>query len=143
MLAQGYCIDFFGPTDFLGYEPPKGSEATVGRTAGTSLLVKLFGGPVDQKRELARDASPVTWVSKDSAPLYIEQGTNDPLVPHSQSERLAARYRAAGAEVTLDIIPGAGHGGAQFLNAARVGKLLAFLNKHVGRVRQVGATQGK
>lgn len=95
-------------------------------------LVKLLGGPVDQKRDLARDASPVTWVSKESAPLYIEQGTRNPLVPFNQSERLAAKYRKAGVEVTLDLIPGAGHGGTEFLNQARVAKLLAFLNKHVG-----------
>lgn len=125
-------IDFFGPADFPGYEPPKGSEASVGRSEASSLLFKLFGGPVDQKRGLARDASPVTWVSKNSAPLYIEQGTKDPLVPFNQSERLAEKYRAAGVEVTLDLIPGAGHGSPEFLTGERVVKLLTFLNKHVG-----------
>lgn len=125
-------IDFFGPTDFPGYQPPKGSEAAVGRSEGSSLLVKLLGGPVEAKKDLARDASPVTWVSRDSAPLYIEQGTKDPLVPVSQSERLAEKYRKAGAEVTLDIVSGAGHGGPEFLDADRITKLLAFLNKHVG-----------
>ena len=46
-----------------------------------SVIAQLFGGTVSQKLELAKRASPVTWVTKDAAPLLIMQGTKDPLVP--------------------------------------------------------------
>jgi acetyl esterase/lipase len=124
-------IDFFGPTDLVGYQPPTDAPA-IQRTGKDSFLVKLFGGPVDEKLELARKASPVTWVSKESAPLFIMQGTVDPLVGLEQSQRLADKYKAAGVEVTLDVVEGGGHGGPQFWADERPKHILEFLERHLG-----------
>jgi acetyl esterase/lipase len=122
-------IDWFGPADFPGYDANL-PTATVQRENPDSVLAQLFGGPVSQKLELAKRASPVTWVTKQSAPLLILQGTDDPLVPLDQSERLAKKYREAGATVVLEVIEGAGHGGPQFTTVERLKLMFEFLTKY-------------
>ena len=101
------------------------------RSGTDSIFVRLLGAPIEQKIALARRASPVTWVTKDSAPLYIMHGTADPFVPLDQSQRLADKLKAAGVEVTLDVVTGGGHGGPQFWAEDRPQRLVDFLNRHL------------
>jgi acetyl esterase/lipase len=122
-------IDWFGPADFLAYDPAL-SDASVQRENPDSVLAQLFGGPLSQKVDLAKRASPVTWVTKSAAPLLIMQGTKDPLVPLDQSQRLYDKLKAAGADVTLDIIEGAGHGGPQFSTVEKLTEIMQFLTRH-------------
>jgi acetyl esterase/lipase len=123
-------IDFYGPTDFPGFVPPSDIPA-VQRTGDQSLLTKLFGGPITEKMELAKKASPVAWVNKDTAPLFILHGTKDPLVPVSQSTEMDEKMKAAGVEVLLDVIEGAGHGGKEFFSDDRPKRMVEFLDKHL------------
>ncbi|MEI9898674.1 MAG: alpha/beta hydrolase [Chthoniobacter sp.] len=122
-------VDWFGPADFPAYDPNLPTPM-VQRENPDSVIAQLFGGPVSQKLELAQRASPVTWVTKDAAPLLIMQGTKDPLVPFDQSQRLADKLKAAGADVTLDLIEGAGHGGPQFTTPEKLKLIFEFLAKH-------------
>ncbi|MEP6671582.1 MAG: alpha/beta hydrolase [Chthoniobacter sp.] len=122
-------LDWFGPSDFPAYDPDL-PEPMVQRENPESVIALLFGGPVSQKLELAKRASPVTWVTKDAAPLLIMQGTKDPLVPFDQSQRLYDKLKAAGADVTLDVIEGAGHGGPQFTTEEKLKLMFNFLAKH-------------
>ena len=122
-------IDWFGPADFPGYDAGLPTPS-VQRENPDSVLAQLFGGPVSQKLELAKRASPVTWVTKQSVPLLIMQGTKDPLVPLDQSERLAKKYQEAGATVVLDVLEGAGHGGPQFTSVEKLKLIFGFLQKH-------------
>jgi len=122
-------LDWFGPADFPAYDPDLPTPM-VQRENPESVIALLFGGPVSQKLELAKRASPVTWVTKDAAPLLIMQGTKDPLVPLDQSQRLYNKLKEAGAEVTLDVIEGAGHGGPQFTTAEKLKLIFEFLAKH-------------
>jgi acetyl esterase/lipase len=122
-------IDWFGPADFPAYDPNL-SNPLVQRENPDSVIAKLLGGPVSQKLELAKRASPITWVTKDVCPLLIMQGTNDPLVPLDQSQRFADKLKEVGANVTLDIIDGAGHGGPQFVTVDKLKMIFEFLTKH-------------
>lgn len=122
-------IDWFGPTDLPAYDPNLPTPA-VQRENPDSLMAKLVGGPVSEHLELAKRASPITWVTKDAAPLLIMQGTKDELVPVDQSQRFADRLKEAGATVTLDIIEGAGHGGPAFTTQEKLKLILEFLTKH-------------
>ena len=123
-------IDFFGPADFPGWKAPT-AEPIVQRTGADSVLVQLFGGSIDEKLDLARRASPITWVSKDSAPLYIVHGNEDPLVGVDQSMTLRAKYKAAGVEVLTDIINHGGHGGPAFFSGDLPVRRAEFLSRHL------------
>lgn len=123
-------IDFYGPTDFLAFLPPS-KDANEPPQQGRPLLNQLFGGPLTQKVELARKASPVSWVNKHTAPLFILHGTKDSLVPTSQSTELCEKMQSAGVEVKLDVIDGAGHGGQEFFSADRPQQMVDFLERHL------------
>ena len=77
--------------------------------ADDSFEAHLLGGPIGQRLDLARAASPVTYVHDASPPFLLQHGENDTWVPHDQSVRLAASLRAAGGSVELEIVPGADH----------------------------------
>jgi len=123
-------IDFYGPTDFLAFKPI-GQEADEQSKTGHPLLKKLLGGPLTEKAELAKKASPVSWVNAHTAPLFILHGTKDPLVPTSQSTELYEKMQTAGVEVKLDVIDGAGHGGKEFFAADKPQQMVEFLEKHL------------
>lgn len=100
--VQAVC-DWYGPTDFTKFPDAAGLSTN-------SMIHKLFGGSVGEKRDLAVLASPVTHVTPDDPPFLIQQGDKDPLVPVAQSEALDAALKARGVPVEIMIVPGAGHG---------------------------------
>jgi acetyl esterase/lipase len=77
--------------------------------ATDSFEAHLLGGPIGQHFDLARAASPVTYVHSGSPPFLLQHGEDDTWVPHSQSVHLAEALRAAGGSVELEIVPGADH----------------------------------
>lgn len=123
-------IDYYGPTDFVTWQPAS-DDPMIQRGGKGSCLEQLFGGPTDEKLALAKQASPVTWVTKGDAPLLVLHGTEDPLVKVRQSELLVADYKEAGVEVELDVIEGAGHGGPRFSEAPRRSRIHEFLKRHL------------
>ena len=120
-------VDFFGPTDFLNYgQMPAGTL-----NAADSAVTQLLGGPVATHQVLARNASPLYFVTRDAAPFLIIHGDRDPLVPLQQSQELQAALQKAGVENTLRVIPGGGHGGGGF-STPEIHKLIVdFLNRHL------------
>src|SRR5205807_885475 len=71
---------------------------------------KLLGGPVQERKELAAKANPITYASPEGPPFLILHGDKDPLVPYRQSQMLHDALKAAGVDSTLVIVPGAEHG---------------------------------
>jgi acetyl esterase/lipase len=88
----------------------------------------LVGGPIRDHRDLARSASPVTHAHRGAPPILLQHGDRDTWVPVEQSVALADALRAAGAPVTLEIVPGAEHffEGADDIEAI-YGRAVAFL----------------
>lgn len=88
----------------------------------------LLGGPVEERQEAARAASPVTHVSKDDAAFLIVHGTADGTVPLEQAEIPYAALKKAGVDATFVKIEGGGHGigGPEVLNRVR-----AFFEKQL------------
>jgi acetyl esterase/lipase len=118
-------VDWFGPADM----------ATMGKQAdkpGTPVA-QLIGGPVQENREKARKASPLTYVGKDSAPFLIMHGDKDYTVPLSQSEVLAEALKKAGVEVNLVVVAGNGHGGPGFNSPENRKVIEDFFAKHLGK----------
>lgn len=121
-------IDCYGPIDFEHY----GDGPNPGiRDDRRGTVTKLLGGPIKDKLDLARRASPITHVQKDAAPFLILQGDADPLVPVQQSQLIDTKLKELGVESTLKILPGADHGGPQFQSTETVGWIEAFLAKHL------------
>jgi acetyl esterase/lipase len=94
-------VAFFGPTDFLADDIP---EQVVG------LVDDLVGATREEKPELRKAASPVTYVSSGDAPTLIYQGTKDVLVPHTQAYKMADALSKAGVPGRVELLLGAGHG---------------------------------
>ncbi|MCX5658703.1 MAG: alpha/beta hydrolase [Planctomycetota bacterium] len=127
--VQAVC-DWFGPTLFDVKDLPVA-------VAGNEMVVKLLGGPIYEKRELAQLASPALQVTPTAAPFLIVHGEKDPIVPLFQSQVFANRLKAAGVEATFEAIPEAGHGGAAFLTPERRGRIVDFFSRHL-RPAQTG-----
>lgn len=109
--VQAVC-DWFGPADILKLasvdeEHPTDHAAVI---PAVGLLDKLMGGPVREHVELAKLASPTRHISRGDPPFLVMHGDNDDLVPISQSELLVKALEAAGVEVSMHVVKGAGHG---------------------------------
>ena len=99
--VRASCVaDLFGPVDLTTIGTPDQRQALA-----TSLL---GAGVLQQNPGIVRDASPVFAVSAKSAPTLIIQGTQDSLVPPSQSQELQRVLQRAGVAVKYVSYPG-GH----------------------------------
>jgi acetyl esterase/lipase len=98
-------------------------------------LQALFGGPPDEKTELAKLASPVFHVDASDPPLLLLHGDQDPQMPINQSHELQGAYRQAGLDVHFEVVHGAVHGGDQFFDEERTALVNAFLDKHMRHAR--------
>ena len=94
-------VNYFGPTDLAASDIPEVS---------LPLVRDFLGGTAKEKPELAAKASPLTYVSKDDAPVLTFQGTRDPLVPPTQATKLAQAMTAAGVPGRVELLVGAQHG---------------------------------
>jgi dipeptidyl aminopeptidase/acylaminoacyl peptidase len=57
---------------------------------GGAAAISCSGGPAKEKADVAKQASPVTFVTKDDPPFLIVHGTDDRTVSIRQAERLHA-----------------------------------------------------
>ena len=104
-------VDFFGPADLLTMGAQSGANSRINHDASDSPEAKLIGGTLQENKTQARRASPITYVSKDDAPMLIVHGDADPLVPLAQSETFLVALKAAGVDASLYVVKGGGHGG--------------------------------
>jgi acetyl esterase/lipase len=121
-------VDMFGTTDLVAMG--------ANRSDMTKYFDAWFGTP-NPSVETLRKASPITYVSADSAPFLILHGELDDEVPPSQSQALYERLKAAGVTATLVMVKNAKHG---FVPAAgpispsrqEISRMIAdFFDKHV------------
>jgi acetyl esterase/lipase len=103
-------VDFFGPTDFTQMSKYSLTNAPFDHDAADSPESQLIGGAVQQHKDKAAKANPLTYVSREDPPFLIMHGNRDNLVPYQQSELLREALQKAGVNVTLKIVEGAGHG---------------------------------
>jgi acetyl esterase/lipase len=120
-------VDQYGPTELLAMsEFPSDIE----HDAPDSPESRLLGGPVQSRKDAARGASPITYVSADDPPFLLIHGTEDPLVPFDQSERFLAALEEEGVEARLIQVQGGGHGG--FRSAELDRRIRLFFDKYLG-----------
>jgi acetyl esterase/lipase len=72
-------------------------------------IVKFLRGTGNKQLDLYRKASPISYVTRDAAPLLLVHGENDDGVPFDQSVRMSAAYRQAGLTAEFIQVKNAGH----------------------------------
>jgi acetyl esterase/lipase len=107
-------VDWFGPTDLTLMAEQGGSQMMIQHNDAKSPESLLLGGPVQEKKELAKTANPLTYIDKNDPPFLIMHGDKDQLVPLGQSVILAKALIDAGVETTMKTIPGAAHEDPKF-----------------------------
>lgn len=95
-------VNYFGPTDM-----PRIAETSKG---ATPIVSSFLDGDYATKPEVWRQASPITYVSKDDPPTLTIHGAEDTLVPVDQAKRFDEAMKEAGANHELLILEGQGHG---------------------------------
>jgi len=122
-------IDWFGPTDITMIGAQSGPRSMIQHDDATSPESLLLGGPVKEKKELAKTANPLTYIDKSDPPFLIMHGDNDQLVPLAQSKMLAKALIDADVEVTMKTIPGAGHEDPKFRSPENQRLIEEFLRR--------------
>ena len=131
-------VDMYGPVDFthlMGSSPQKKDTSAI----------KLLG-PCANEAELmtkAKWASPVTYVRRDNPPFLVQHGDADKTVPLEQGREIADVLQKAGVEVSLTVMPGAGHAGAAFFTEENHKALVAFFDKYLKPARRATTTKAE
>ncbi len=107
-------VDLYGPTDLLKMEEQKIPCIPLSGNASFMPPSLLMGCPIQQCREKAMTASPMSYVTSDDPPFLIMQGLLDCLVPWRQSVMLHDALEAESVRSTLVLLPNGEHGGRAF-----------------------------
>ena len=118
-------VSFFGPTDFSTRDWPRDLEREV--------IVPFLGGSFADIPAVYERASPISHVTKDSAPFLLFHGSEDELVPVDQSKRLAERLKSFGVPVRLVVLEGEKHGFTDAHNQECMKQMMAFLGERLKR----------
>jgi acetyl esterase/lipase len=120
-------IDVDDPSAFV---LPPGARTADARSY-ESLLI---GAPINDRPDLARAASPLTYIAAGAPPFLIVHGLSDRAVPVQQSELLQDALARCGTDVTLHLVNERGHG---FLDRAETAPprtlavIEAFFRRHL------------
>ncbi len=100
--AVDCAVSFYGRSDMR--------RAYEGSRNAADALPPLLGGDRMNATDSHFRASPLNWVTPDSAPVLMIHGTRDLNVPYEQSVYLMERMRSMGVESELETVAEAGHG---------------------------------
>jgi acetyl esterase/lipase len=111
-------LDFYGPSDFVAIREGKDEK---------SPEAILLGAMPSKRPDLAKAASPITYVNKNDPPFLIVHGEKDMSVPNAQSSLLSSKLTEAGVKNEVIIVPGAPHYGVMFDEESIRVKVFDFL----------------
>ncbi|WP_298740540.1 alpha/beta hydrolase [uncultured Chitinophaga sp.] len=120
-------LDYYGPADLIALA---GSTAAPPDNEPNPLAILLGAAPL-KRPDLAKKASPASYVDKDDPPFFIVQGEKDASVPYTQSVLLSSWLTVSGVKNQLTIVPGAPHYGVMFDAENIRQQLFAFLETHL------------
>lgn len=91
-------------------------------------------GSLEHDRDLLTAASPITYLDQLRAPLFVIHGANDPRVPLSEAQQIAAALAERGIRHELRVYDDEGHGLAKRANRKDAyPAAIAFLAEILGR----------
>lgn len=88
-----------------------------------------FGGRMGgilENREFMEKANPIRYIRKESAPMLLFHGTEDPVVSQEQSDILYQALRKKGVAAKRYLVPGAGHSGPYWVQDEVIRVILEF-----------------
>lgn len=125
-------VDWYGPISFLRVDPEFRASGAGPAThdVGGSFESQYLGAALPMIPAKVKAADATTYISADDPPFLIEHGAADSIVPVQQSQHFAAALtKTLGAgNVTLKILPGAGHADQAFMTPANVKLVLNWLD---------------
>ena len=115
-------VDFYGPTDLVllpGNEDEKSPESI------------LIGAAPLLRPDLAKAASPITYIDKNDPPFLIYHGEKDNIVSNKQSKLFSAWLKYYDVKNELTIVKDAPHFGTMYDVEEIRNKVIAFLAQHL------------
>ena len=117
-------LDFFGPVDLISMLEQADQDH---KREAAEDFHRLLGASPSARPDLARFASPITYVSPGNPPVLILHGDKDDSVPYRQSQQLHARLTQAGISNELITVKGVGHDGPMFATPELQERVISFL----------------
>jgi acetyl esterase/lipase len=112
-------IDICGPADLTTWNAmKKANKAT-----------RAWLGGRENDMDFVRSLSPVTYVDKNSPPVFIAHGNADRTVPYAQSQVLAGKLKEEGVQVELYTVENGGHAFSKSQRSAVNRAMAAFLKR--------------
>jgi acetyl esterase/lipase len=111
-------VNFYGPADLTLFPGADDARSPEGLLIGAA--------PLDRP-DLAKAASPVTYVDAEDPPFLLIHGEKDDLVSSRHSRLLASWLSVSGVQQELIIVPGAPHFGPMFDTDTIRSRVMAFL----------------
>jgi acetyl esterase/lipase len=131
--AVSCAVDLYGPIDF---------EKMPQFDSPTSPEARMWGRATAEALDLAREACPITYLSKDTPPILILHGDADGVVHISQSQLFDAAIKKAGATGEFITLPGVGHSHVEVWIKERE-RIMTFFKRHLSEdVKARGSTSG-
>jgi len=120
-------VDFYGHSDFLAMTRSDASQWDSPKNAVTSLL----GASPLHRPDIAKFASPTSYIDKKDPPFLIIHGEKDETVSITQSQLLSSWLTLSKVRNELIIVPGAPHYGKMFDNDNIKNRVLKFLKMYL------------
>lgn len=112
-------VNYYGPQNFLSTR-----EGAISPAAVRGLL----GGAPSEVADIARAASPITYLTPDAPPFFTVHGTDDKTVPYGQALDLDDALKKVGVTHSFITWTGGGHRSRSSETRRRVGQ---FLDLHL------------
>ncbi len=125
------CVSFYGISDIKSvHTDPRSASSGKGDSPEGMLL---GGKDVSVHSQEADIASPIHYVSdnRQISPIMLAVGTNDHIVPFSQTELMAKTLKETGKEYEYYVLKGADHGSWEFWTPQFFDVVDSFLKKHM------------
>lgn len=114
-------VSFVGPTNLIGKFPD----------ISNGILHRFLGGTYEEKPELYKQASPITYVNAGDPPPLLFQGTEDVLVPYDQAFQLTDAMQRSGVKGNVVMHVGLNHGWAGPQMDRDIRQSYDFLKEHL------------
>ncbi len=130
-------IDWFGPTDFLKMDAQvlaqNCSPNNASHNQANSPESQLMGFAIQTQPSITATANPISYVTADDCPMYIQHGINDCTVPFAQSQILydALQPLLGSEKVKFELLTASGHGTGKFEQLQYVNQMIDFLDRYL------------